>query len=336
MIFAANGEYLVSGGVGGLRVWRVQDGKQMAAMKAPGVRSVAVSKDGGWIAAGTFRELIVWDAKTYKQTFTLEKDHHAINGVDFSPDSTHLVSALDNRTVTVWSIATRQRVLTLHHESAVTAAKFSLQGDRIATATRDHSVRVYDRNDGRLLVDITVKVTPRYNNGLLWSGQQLFVRSDTNIKQIDASNGSVVSGLLIPGDNDRPIALPKHGEFIALSARYTVVFWDTLTRAQLGLIQHAQGISSIALSPDDQFIAIGGQGGKITVKCLYRIFVSIVNCCSVVYLNDPLASIVFSHKTQSLCLHSTPLSRNQTFGSRWRTLFSICGSAISSRTRKRY
>ena len=52
--FTANGKYIVGGGGDGLGVWRVEDGKQMARMETRIVRSIAVSKDGRWIAAGTF------------------------------------------------------------------------------------------------------------------------------------------------------------------------------------------------------------------------------------------------------------------------------------------
>jgi WD40 repeat protein len=278
VIFVANGEYLVSGDEEGLRVWRVQDGKQMAATEARKVRCVAVSKDGGWIAAGTIKEIVVWDANTYENTFALEEDQHTINGVDFSPDSTRLISASHNCTATVWDIATRRRALTLHHERAVIAAKFSPQGDRIATATRN-SVRLYGSNDGRftLLVEIKVKVSPWYSTSLLWSNQQLFVVSENEIKQIDASTGSAVSEWLVPGGNKfRPIALATHGEFIVHSTRHTVTFWGASTHAQVGLIKHPEDILSIALSPDDRVIAVGGKGGKITIKRLSRIIVSIV------------------------------------------------------------
>ena len=260
-------------------MWRVEDGKQLARMMARFVNCLAVSKDGRWIAAGTARrEVSVWDARTYETFFTHSGEENGdVNGVDFSPDSTRLLVASRNGTATIWDIATRQRVVgPLRHKKAVRAAKFSPQGDRIATAAHE-SVRVYDSNDGRLLVDITVKVTPWYNTGLLWSKAHLFAVSENKIKKIEASTGSAVSEWLVHGSNQfRRIALPTHGEFIAHSTSRTVTFWDASTYTQLGLIQHPQDILSIALSPDDRFIAIGGVGGKITIKCLSCVVVSVV------------------------------------------------------------
>ena len=280
MTFGANSRYLVGGDDERLRVWRVQDGKQIATTPASKVRCVAVSEDGAWIAAGTSKEVAVWDAKTYKETFALEEDHRTtMNGVDFSPDSAQLLVASRDYRATVWDIATRERVLLLHHEGAVVAAKFSPQGDRIATATRN-SVRVYDSNNGRFLMDITVKVTPWYNTSLLWSDRQLLVVSDNKFKQIDASTGSVVSEWAVPeGHEFRCISLSTPGEFIAHSTNCTVTFWDASTHTLLGRIQHpqgCQGILSVALSPDDRLIAIGGKDGKIVIMRLSRIIVSVV------------------------------------------------------------
>ena len=279
--FSANGEYILSGGQG-VQVRRVEDGKQMAAMKTETVCCLAVSKDGRWIAAGSVGgDLYVWDANTYKRVFVGKVgSRRRVHGVDFSPDSTRFVSASDNQTAIVWDIATRERVHTLRHENWVFAAKYSPQGDRIATATKD-SVRVYDSNDGRLLVDIKTTVTPWHNTGLAWSNNHLLVLSDGKIKQFETSTGSTVSEWPVPDiDVHSCITLPKHGGFIACSTKRTVTFQDMATHSQLGLIQRPQDISSIALSPDDLFIAIGEEDGKIIIESLSRITVSSMYCWS--------------------------------------------------------
>ena len=125
---------------------------------------------------------------------------------------------------------------------------------------------------------IKVAVTPQLSTGLLWFNNNLFVMSDSKIKQIGASTRSAVSEWLVPERSRFScIALPKHGEFIAYSTLRTVTFWDTATHTQLDLIQHPQDIRSIGLSPDDRFLAIGGEGRKITINSLSRITVSILS-----------------------------------------------------------
>ena len=294
--FAANGEYLVSGGRGGVRVWRVEDGKRMATMEVNRVECLAVSKDGRWIAAGTYDgDVIVWDTKTCETAFSHKGKYiyGDINGVDFSPDSTELVSASDSGTVSIWDIATRKRVQILDHQNLVVAVKYSPQDDRIATASID-SVRVWGSNDGCLLVNITVTVTPWRNTGLLWFNNHLFVISDRKIKQFEASTGSAVSEWPLPDSNSSScIALPNKGEVIAYSTQRAVTFWDTATHTQRGLIQHPQDIHSIAVSPDDLFLAIGGREGKITINSISHIIVSILSRCIVVHMNNFLAPIIF-------------------------------------------
>ena len=287
--FTANGEYLISGG-DGAQVWRLKDGQQMTNTNTA-MDCLAVSKDGRWIAVETdWDGAIVWDAETYKQVFAHKGNSHTTYGVDFSPDSTRLIVAsrqsYNTSIVTVWDLALGKRVQTLCHEGLLRAAKYSPLGDRIATATR-YSVRVWDSNNGRLLLDIPVTPTAFGNAGVIWFNNHLLVVSRNKIKQIDASTGSTVSEWAVPdGDCASCIALSRYGEFIAYSATRTVTFWDTSTHTQLGLIQHPQDIRSIALSPDDRFLAIGGEDNKIVIESLS--FISVSTMCSLIgpYLNN--------------------------------------------------
>ena len=285
LTFTANGEYLVTGDEKGVGMWRVNDGKQVAMMKTGyHVHSLAVSNNGKWIAAGTKLEVLVWNAETYEQVLKHEAGSY-VRGVDFSPDSTRLVAATDKKTANVWDLATGKQVQTLGHQHYVIAAKYSPRGGRIATATLRGPVRVWDSNDGRLLVDIDVTVTPWFNTGLLWSNNHLFVVSDEKIKDFYASTGSKVSEWPVPDTNSlSSIALPKHEGFFASSAIRTITFWEISTHNQLPLtVQHPEDIRSIAFSPDDRILAIGG-GGKITLST-----VSTVSCWAISSLNSFLA-----------------------------------------------
>ena len=290
LTFTTNGEYLVSGQEKEVRVWRVDNGKQVARMETRGwVWSLAASKNGKWIAAGTAKEMLVWDAETYEEVIKHEEGNY-VNAVDFSPDSTRLVAGTYKRVI-VWDLATGKQVQTLDHERYVFAAKYSPQGDRIATAEVDGPVQVWDGNDGRLLVDIDVKVIPQRNTGLLWSHDHLLVVSDKKIEEFDASTGSKVSEWPVPDTGwDSCIALPKHEQFTAFSSQRIITFRDTLTHNQLPLtLQHPEFIHSAAFSPDDRILAIGG-GGEITIQSLSDINMSATFCRAISSLNSFLAS----------------------------------------------
>ena len=203
--FAPNSEYLVSGGWEDVQVWRVKTGERVAAMPVDGcVWNITVSKDGRLIAAKSDGDVLVWDATTYEQVFVGHNESQwPIWDVDFSPDSTRLISADGlNYTVTIWDITGRQRVRTLDHGEDVLAAKYSPRGGQIATATHE-SILVWDGEDGRKLLVVDVKV-PRPSCSLLWFNNHLFVKTeDSKIKQIDASTGSTLSEWSVPDDKDR-------------------------------------------------------------------------------------------------------------------------------------
>ena len=62
------------------------------------------------------------------------------------------------------------------------------------------------------------------------------------------------------------MALPQYEELVAFSANRTVTLWDTSTHSQIPLtLQHPEDKCSIAFSPGDQILAIGG-GSKITIQ----------------------------------------------------------------------
>ena len=294
-------------------MWRVNNGKQVARMEGSYIYPLAASKNGKWIAAGTRAHVYVWDAKTYEQVFKY-REGGWVRGVDFSPDSALLVTTSSEKAI-IWNPATRKRVQTLSHEGAVIAARYSPQGDRIATATPNH-VRVWDSSDGRLLVDIAVGVNQLFNKGLIWLNDHLLTTSSGKVKQFDASTGSAVSEWPVP-DSGRysDIALLKYRRFIAYSTDNTVTFWDPLTHAQLrapSLIQHPQDVRSIALSAGDRFLAIAGDTGKIIIHDLSHINVSTMSRCFIAYLNNFLILLVFVHGSQFSALLYIPFSTNLT------------------------
>lgn len=274
--FSEDGEYPLLGADEAFRAWRLHDTELIASTIMDSVDCLVASKGGKWIAAKRGgSELVVWDAKTYEEVFSHEENEgENIHAVDFSPDSSRLVSATSNGIVTIWDLVTCKQVQILLHKPFVFAVKYSPQGDRIATASS--SVRIWDSNNGNLLVDIPVKVTPVYNTGLLWFNTRIFVVSKDRIKEFDTFTGSMVTELLVPNSNRYScIALPKRGKFIAYSTGRTIAFWDTSTHSQLGLIQCPQDVRSVAISPDDQFIAICGEDRKISLS---RVTVSMMSC----------------------------------------------------------
>ena len=239
------------------------------------VFNITVSRDGKWIVSGTCSGLVtVWNAETHSKVTEFKAHGGWVRAVDVSPDATKIATGSDDHTACVWSLSTGERLLgPLKHNNPVAAAKFSPDGRLIATATWNHdSVRVYDGQNGALLVDFPVQVYSPYNQSLAWAsdGKKLFALSkDGYIHHFDVSATTTLSKWRIHSSNGdaRCITLANYGTFIAASAGSSVSFWDTATREQVGsVIKYTHVIWSMAMSSNYDLV-IGGNH-KITLRTL--------------------------------------------------------------------
>ncbi|KAN0091421.1 hypothetical protein V8E55_004987 [Tylopilus felleus] len=271
----ADGKHFLSGGKEGkIRSWRIQDGNEVGMPMDAGsiVCGIAVSRDGKWIVSGTKDGLvIVWNAESHEKVTEIKRHTRWVGAVDVSPNGTKIASGSDDETACVWSLSTGQRLLgPLGHHGWVVGAKFSPDGCLIATATRYyHSVRVYDNQNGHLLVDVPIQVNSSFNRSLVWAidGKQLFALSrDGNIHCLDPFHGTTLSKWPIHSSKDVTcIALEGTGTLIAASAGSSVSFWGTTTRKQIGaVIEHNHRIWSIAISDTNDLAVCGNNSISLT------------------------------------------------------------------------
>ena len=274
------GSHVVTGGVEGqIRRWRVKDGKEAGTPvnARATVSNIAVSPDGKWVVGGTNCGLTtVWNAKSGEEAKVFTAHNEWVRAVDVSPDATRIATGSYDRDVYIWSLPTQDeqqldRLLgPLRHSWSLAAVRFSPDGHLIATATWCRSsVRIYDSQNGRLLVEFPVQVTSSENQSLAWASdsKQLFALSrDGNINCLDVHNGTMLSQWPIHSPTDtRCIALACNGRLIAASAGSSVSFWDTTTQKQIGsVIEHPALVASMAISANHD-IAIGG-GKNVTLR----------------------------------------------------------------------
>ena len=257
------------------------------------VRNTAVSQDGKWVVSGTTSGLVtVWNAESHSKVTEWGAHKDYLRAVDVSPDGTRIASGSDDCTLCVWSLSTGKRLRKpLKHDNWVAAVKFSPNGCLIAATIWHRDVRVYDSQNGGLLVKFPVQVKSTSNQSLAWASdsKQLFALSrGGDIIYLDVSTGTTLLKWAIHGnDNPRCIALASNGTFIAVSAISSTSFWDTTTHEQIGsVIEHIQHeIASMAISTDYDLATAAGD--RITVR----------NLCDVLpspYFNDvsPLVSKV--------------------------------------------
>jgi len=277
----ADGKHVVSGGAEQkIRRSRIEDGKEVGTAMDAGstVYDIAVSRDGKVIVSGTRDGWVtVWKVKSHSKVTELKAHERSVRAVDVSPDATKIATGSGDRTACVWSLSTGERLLgPLKHNNGVVAAKFSPDGRFTATATSSSyhdsdSVRVYDSQNGSLLVEFPVKVNSTSNQSLAWASdsKQLFALSrDGNIHSVDVSAKITLSKWYIHSTIDPIcITLSSNGKFIAAAADSSVSLWDTATHEKIGaIIEYTHWVGSMAMSPNYDLVTSGNK--KITLRAL--------------------------------------------------------------------
>ena len=273
-----DGKHVVSGdGDRKIRRWRIEDGKEVGTAMDAGstVFNIAVSRDGKLIVGGTKNgQVTVWDAESRSKVTEFNAHSDDVNAIDVSPDATKVVTGSSDKTVCVWSLSTGKLLLgPLKHNNGVVVAKFSPDGCLIATATYfTDSVRVYDSQNGSLVVEFPVKVYSAGNQSLAWASdsKQLFALSHNGyILHVDVSAKATLSKWLIHSSN-RPkcITLASNGAFVATAADSSVSLWDTTTHEQIGaVITYTHRIQSMAISSNYDLVTSGDKEITLGTLC---------------------------------------------------------------------
>src|SRR2546423_1944106 len=119
------------------------------------VRAVAWSPDGSRIAsAGIDKTVRIWDATSARHIYTYRGHSDWVRAVAWSPTGSCIASASDDQTVHVWDAEHPPGMLQLRnflavnayrgHSDRVNAVAWSPDGKRIASASHDQTVQLWD------------------------------------------------------------------------------------------------------------------------------------------------------------------------------------------------
>jgi WD40 repeat protein len=298
--FSPDGKRLAFGGgtwddtknvyvAGEVKVWEAQTGKQLLTCKGHTgvVYSVAFSPDGKRLAGGSGtweptkkafvdREVKVWDAQTGQELLTCKGHTAAVASVVFSPDGKRLASSSsvpggyspfgdpgEPGEVLVWDTETGQELLSLKgHSRFVNSVAFSPDGKRLATLSRDNTIKVWDAQTRQAI--LTLKPVPADIGGhVVFSpdGKHLAAGS----KVWDAQTGQEL--LTLQGGGGL-MAFSPDGKRLAGSAGSgpgrprELKVWDAQTGQEL-LSLKGSGRGAVAFSPDGHRLASSGVGTPI-------------------------------------------------------------------------
>ena len=192
--FSPDGKYLVSAHYDeNARVWDVENGKQIAELPLvlprdtskykgdarviqtmlewlekgsaynPSPKAITFSPDGTLIAGGAFREIGLWDSKTYEIRMVICQPQgcQRPEALTFSPCGKYLVSGAswqgtDKVSIRLWEVATGENIATFwSHPTDIQSLAFSPDGTLLASGSLDGTILLWDMKPYLPSIDTT-------------------------------------------------------------------------------------------------------------------------------------------------------------------------------------
>ena len=237
-LFSPDGRTLALGEMRSrIRLLKWQTGEEMLlsiGSEANGVSALAFSPDGRILAAGYAYgdgAIRLWDVATGGLVGVLEGHRGWVSCLVFAPDGRTLFSGSADQTIRVWSIAEKRELNRLQgHTGGIRGLALAPGGKTVVSCADDGSVRAWN---------------PQYE------------RPGASRAQVELPIQVATFGALFTADSHRLITASR-------SAPVTV--WDIATAKELErILALGTNNQSVALSPDQRLLAVGGLDGSIKV-----------------------------------------------------------------------
>ena len=238
--FSPNSQWLAASTSSGATIWNLSDGQIIFELPSKNwMARVAFSPDGQLLATvGLGKAIRLWRVPSWAEEKVLTTDGGNAYTIAFSPDGLRLVSASGTqnqpRKPIIWDIASGVAIGTLSgHTDCVNTVAYSPNGQLIASACADRTVKLWDADNAQLVR--TLHGHGKAVNNLSFSpdGKRLISASDDRtLKLWDVSTGQEL--LTLPGHTREifGVAFSPDGLHIASTGRDgTVRIWDGLSSA---------------------------------------------------------------------------------------------------------
>jgi cytochrome c len=236
---------------------------QLAGHGGP-VRAIAISEDGNSMLSGSFDTAAIrWSLKTEAAEQVLRFHSDAVNAVAFLKDGRMATAGADAK-IAIWTPGRQQPDQILEgHGAPIVSLAVSPDGAKLASASWDHTVRVWSLVDG---VQQVLEGHAQNVNGVAFmpDGRSLVsVGYDRELRIWPLAGGA--PDVITLASPLNAVAVASDGEITTGAADGKLCF-STSKGVQSGELQAGQTpIVALAISPDGTSIAAAGVGGVVAV-----------------------------------------------------------------------
>lgn len=228
--------------------------------------AVAFSPDGKLLAAGSYRQVAIWDLRSVQPVKTITNLLGAVNDLRFSPDGRFLAVAGGQPSakgdLRIYSVPDWKLVAMLGgHEDVVFSVAFHPDGKRLASASFDKTVKLWDLASHKAERTLTGHSDFVYDVAFSPDGKWLVSASkDRSVKLVETDTGKsrfTFSGL----DQDiLAVAVSPDGKNIVSSGFDTGLYWWNAETGQRIRLRNGHGIAvhEICFSKDGKRVASAG------------------------------------------------------------------------------
>jgi mono/diheme cytochrome c family protein len=167
LAFTADGQQLAAAGHHEVTFWNLDGTLARRLTNAPQrIRAIALSPDGRDMVLaggqpGRYGEVSVYDFASGRISTNLLRTADEVLCAAFSADGKRFACAGTDNAIHLFDWEKRSRALVIQqHADWVTAIRFDRAGERLASASRDRTARVYSTATGELEVTYTTQNTP--------------------------------------------------------------------------------------------------------------------------------------------------------------------------------
>ncbi len=254
---SADGEWLASGGVRTLKLWRRSWPVRQIELAAGGqhVTALAHGAHAAWVAVGCADgNIVLIDPSGNAPAKTLAGHQAQVTGLALSRDASHLISGSRDQTIRQWNLAEGRETGRALSPAPVTAVALVRGDSQVAAGGADNVIRIWSlplTDDGLFQSDQSDQTDQSDQSN---QSDQSDVRAQASpAQQIQAHTAPITALATMP---------PEGLELVSGSEDGMVRVWDVPSGRQVREIIHGGPVWAVAVRGDGQQLASAGENRR--------------------------------------------------------------------------